>query len=114
MFSTTGRFCFCFCFLLEWIFKQKKINHTLAVCYCNCKRPPHPKSTMTSHVLTIAEGMKVKNQNKTKIGVGSVVKAKVGELRNITRKGRIRSMRKAVVGFVQDVMGKNKLLFQFK
>ena len=32
-----------------------------------------------------SEGMKVKNQNKTKIGVGSDVNSKVGELENITR-----------------------------
>ena len=40
---------------------------------------------MNSPVLIIAEGMKMKKQNKTKIGVGSVVKAKVGELEDITR-----------------------------
>ena len=30
----------------------------------------------------------MKRQTKTEIGVGSVVKAKVGELENITREGR--------------------------
>ena len=45
-------------------------------------------------VITIEESMKTKNQNKTKIGVGSVVKAKVGELENIAREGIIRRMRK--------------------
>ena len=35
-------------------------------------------------------------QTKTKIGVGSVVKAKVGELEKITREGRSRRMRKEV------------------
>ena len=40
---------------------------------------------MRSPVLTIAEGVKTKKQNKKKIVVGSVVKAKVGELENITR-----------------------------
>ena len=49
-------------------------------------------------------------QTKTKIGVGSVVKAKVGELENITREGGIRSMRKEVVGCVQCVVGKNNFL----
>ena len=34
---------------------------------------------MSSPVLTIVEEVKVKNHNKTKIGVGSAVKTKVGE-----------------------------------
>ena len=50
-------------------------------------------------------------QAKTKIVVGSVVKAKVGELGKITRKGRSKRMRKEVVGCVQSVVGKNKFLF---
>ena len=49
-------------------------------------------------------------QTKTKIGMGSVVKAKVGELEKITRKGRTRRMRKEVVGCVHSVVGKNKFL----
>ena len=53
-------------------------------------------------------------QTKTKIGVGSVVKAKVGELEKITRKGRCRRMRKEVVGCVQRVVGKNKFLVLFE
>ena len=52
-------------------------------------------------------------QTKTKIVVGSVVKAKVGELEKITRKGRSRRMRKEVVGCVQRVVGKNKSLVLF-
>ena len=36
-------------------------------------------------------------QTKTKIGLGSVVKAKVGELERITREGRIRRMRREEV-----------------
>ena len=36
-------------------------------------------------------------QTKTNIGVGSVVKAKVGELEKITRKGGSRRIRKEVV-----------------
>ena len=50
--------------------------------------------------------MKAKKQNNTKIGVGSVVKSKVGYLEKITREGRSRSMRKEVVVCVQDVVGK--------
>ena len=53
-------------------------------------------------------------QTKTKIVVGSVVKAKVGQLENITRKGRSRRMRKEVVGCVQSVVGKNKCLVLFE
>ena len=53
-------------------------------------------------------------QTKTKIVVGSVVKAKVGELEKITRKGRIRRMRKEVVGCVHSVVGKNKFLVLFE
>ena len=53
------------------------------------------------------------NQTKTKIVVGSVVKAKVGELEKITRKGRSRRMRKDVVGGVQSAVGKNKFLVLF-
>ena len=46
-------------------------------------------------------------QTKTKIVVGSVVKAKVGELEKITRKGRSRRIRK-------EVVGKNKFLVLFE
>ena len=53
-------------------------------------------------------------QTKTKIGVGSVVKAKVGELEKITREGRRRRMRKEVMGCVQRVGGKNNFLILFE
>ena len=53
-------------------------------------------------------------QTKTKIVVGSVLKAKVGELEKITRKGRSRRMRKEVVGYVQSVLGKNNFLVLFE
>ena len=52
-------------------------------------------------------------QTKTKIGVGYVVKAKVGELEKITREGRSRRMRKEVVGGVQRVVGENNFLVLF-
>ena len=42
----------------------------------------------------------MKNQTEMEIGVGSGVKAKVGELENIKRKGRRRRTRKEVVGCV--------------
>ena len=51
---------------------------------------------------------------KTKIVVGSVVKAKVGESEKITNEERSRRMRKEVVGCVQSVVGKNKFLVLFK
>ena len=69
---------------------------------------------MSSYVLTIAEGVKVKKQNKTKIGVGSVVKAKVGELEKITREGGSRMVMKEVVVCVQDLVGKKNFLVQFE
>ena len=53
-------------------------------------------------------------QTKTKIVVGSVVKAKVGKLEKITRKGRSRKIRKEVVGCVQSVVGKNTFLVLFE
>ena len=56
----------------------------------------------------------MKKHNKTKKGVGSVVKAKVGELENITSELRSRSMRKEVMGCVQDVAVKKKFLVQFE
>ena len=64
-------------------------------------------------ILTIAEGMSVKNQNKMKIEVGYFVKEKVGELEDITREGRTRKMRKEVVGCFHAVVGKNNFLVQF-
>ena len=69
---------------------------------------------MRSPVVTVEEGMKTNNQKKTKIGVGYVVKSKVGYLEEITREGRIRRMKKEVVGCVQAVVGKNKFLVLFK
>ena len=46
--------------------------------------------------------------------VGSVVKAKVGELENITREGRITRKRKEVLGCVQSVVGKKNFLVLFE
>ena len=45
--------------------------------------------------------------------MGSVVKAKVGEIEENTREGRSRRTRKEVVGCVQDVSGKKNFLIQF-
>ena len=46
--------------------------------------------------------------------MGSVVKAKVGELEKIKREGRNRRMRKEVVGCVHSVVGKNNFLIIFE
>ena len=51
---------------------------------------------------------------KTKIGVGYVVKAKVGEMGWNTRKIIIRRMRRELVVCSQAVMCKNQLLFQLQ
>ena len=94
---------------------KTQIEHTLTVCYCNrYSATTTPKSTMSSPVVTKKEGMKMTKQAKTKIVVGSVVKATVGELENITREGRSRSTSKEVVGCIHSVAGKKKFLFQFK
>ena len=67
-------------------FSHKKMNQALAVCCRSQYLPPLPPNpTMSSPVVTVKEGMDMKKQTKTKIGVGFVVKAKGGELENITR-----------------------------
>ena len=53
-------------------------------------------------------------QTKTKIGVGSIVKAKGGELEKIAGKGRSSRMRKEVVGCFQRVVEKHKFLVLFE
>ena len=58
--------------------------------------------------------MKENKRIKTKIGVGSLIKAKVGNMEENTREGRSRMTRKEVVGCVQSVMGKKKFLVQFE
>ena len=60
--------------------------------------------------------MKEKKRIKTKIGMGSVMKAKARDMEEKTREGRIRRTRKEVVGCVQAVVGigNKKLLFQFE
>ena len=58
--------------------------------------------------------MKIKKHTKTKIRVGSIVKAKVIELEKTTREGRIRRTSKYVVGYVQSVVGKKKFIFKFE
>ena len=48
------------------------------------------------------------------IGVGFVVKEKVGDMEENTREERIRRMRKYVVGCVKDVVGKKNVLVKFE
>ena len=55
-----------------------------------------------------------KKRIKKQIWVGSVVMTKVGEMEENTREGRIRRMRKEVVGRVQVVVEKKKVLVQFE
>ena len=57
--------------------------------------------------------MNEKKWIKTKIGVGCVVKEKVGDIEENTREGRSRRMRKDMVECVQAVLGKKILLVQF-
>ena len=56
----------------------------------------------------------MKKQTKTRIGMGSFAKSKVGELEKITREGIIRRMRKYMVVCVKSVVGKNNLLVQLE
>ena len=54
--------------------------------------------------------MKEKKWSKSKIDVGILVKAKVGETEESTREERIRKTSKEVVGYVQAMRGKNNFL----
>ena len=69
---------------------------------------------MSSPIVTIVEWIKEKKRIKPKIGVGSLVKAKVGNMEDNTREGRSRGMRKAVVVYSYSVVGKKKFLVQFE
>ena len=75
---------------------------------------PHPKSTMSSPVVSIAEAMKEKKRNKIKITARSAVKAKVGNMEENTREGRSRRISKEVVVCVHTVARKKKFLIQFE
>ena len=69
---------------------------------------------MRSPVFPIKEGMKDKKRIKTRIGVGSVVKEKVGEIRDNIREGRSRRMRKEDVVCVQDVVEKKIYYYSYR
>ena len=116
-FSTPGQLFIGFVFLLGLLFTQKtNLQHTgyLLLQLLIASPPPPPKSTMSSPGFKISQEMMEKKRIKKQIGVGSVVKAKVGEMEENTREGRIRRMRKELMGCVQAVVGKKKLLVQFK
>ena len=115
-FSTPGAIFRLFVFFCWNDLSQKKQNkHTLAVRYCNSySTTTNPNSTMISYVVNAKEGINMNKQTKTKIGVGSVVKAKVGELEKITREGISSRMMKEVVGCVHSVVGNNKFLVLFE
>ena len=49
-----------------------------------------------------------------KIAVGTVVKAKIGELEEEVRVGSSRSMRKELTGVVQGVSGRRRFLERFQ
>ena len=69
---------------------------------------------MKSHVVTIAELMKDKKQIKTKIGLSSVVMAKVGEMEENTREEISSRISIDFMVFVQDMVGNKKFLVQFE
>ena len=53
------------------------------------------------------------NGRGNKIVVGTVVKAKIGELEEEVRVGSARSMMKELTGVVQAILGKRKFLVRF-
>ena len=69
---------------------------------------------MSSPVFTISHKIMDTNRTKTKLWVGSVVKAKVGYMEEKKKEGIITSIRKEGVRCVQDLVGKKKLLVQLK
>ena len=58
--------------------------------------------------------MKEKKQIKTKIGVGSIVKAKVRNMEEKTREGRSRRTRKEATCCIHAMVGKKKFVVQFE
>ena len=54
------------------------------------------------------------NQSKLRIDVGTLVKAKVGDMEYNTREVIISRISKEVVKYAQSLIGKNKILVQFQ
>ena len=69
---------------------------------------------MSSPVITIAEGMKEKKRIKTKIRVGSVVKAKVGEMEEITGGGKKHEDEERSGGTFPRCGGEEEVLIQIR
>ena len=71
-------------------------------------------STMRSRDITITKEIMENKFTKKKIGVGPVVKEKVRYIEENTSEGRIRRMRKDMVGCVEALVVKKKCLIHFK
>ena len=71
-------------------------------------------STMRSRDITITKEIMENKCTKKKIGVGPVVKEKVRYIEENTSEGRIRRMRKDMVGCVEALVVKKKCLIHFK
>ena len=56
--------------------------------------PPSPKLTKSLSVVTITKNRKEENKDKAKIGVGTYITVKVGEIVENIREGKIRRTRK--------------------
>ena len=67
---------------------------------------------MSSPVVKITLEMMEKKRIKTNIEEGSVVKSKVVDMEEKTSEGRIRRMRKELMGCVHAVVGKKELVVQ--
>ena len=113
-FSSPGRFFACLCFFVGMTFRTKYKPIVLSL-FANVITTTLPLNyTMSSPVVTVKDVMDMKKHTKTKIGVGYVVKSKVGYLEKTIRVGIIRRMRKDVVVCVHSLMGKKKFLVQFE
>ena len=58
--------------------------------------------------------MKGKKRVKRKIGLGSIVRKRFGDIEENTGEGRNRRMSEDVVGYVQAALGKNIFFDQFR
>ena len=74
----------------------------------------NPNYIIIPPVVTIEQDMMEKKRIKTKIWVGFVVNANVGDTDNKKRGARNRSTSKEMVGFFQAVVGKKKFLVKLE
>ena len=77
-------------------------------------KPPPPQVQNDITCYHYLRGVEDEEAEQGKIGVGSVVKSKVGDLENIIKEVRSRRMSKEVVGFVQAMAWKKNFIFQFE